>query len=138
MRGPGFLRNLSLFFVVISLGLHVDSKASKDTWLEQLNREISKRDVYLNEKLDLIQQYKAAIPTDDQGKFKAYLNIYNAYKTLIYDSAFTYACKLQDVAYRLGDPEKIALVSGVQKRMEAGPYAGRPVEIRELCAHRVP
>ena len=45
---------------------------------------------------------------DDEARFKILQNLSNEYKTFIYDSAFSNITKMQQLAYRLNDPIKIA------------------------------
>jgi hypothetical protein len=94
------------FFLILTKAL---PSTSADSLLNRLNNTIEKRDLYLKEKLSRIDLYKAGVqnvkPAD---RFKIYLQIYDEYKSFIYDSAFIYARKLQHIAHDLKDQQKIA------------------------------
>jgi hypothetical protein len=89
------------FFTVLS-------QSKTDSLLNQLSRTIEDKDSYIHQKLDRIEQYKKTIKGSEDQKFYAQLKVYDEYKTFIYDSAFTYALKLQKSAYRSRDQLKIA------------------------------
>lgn len=82
-----------------------------DSLIQVLVHAIETRDVSVNarlQRLDLLKQKLAlASGTSLEERFTLYDAIYNEYKTFIYDSAFSYAQKLIDAAYRLRDNSKI-------------------------------
>lgn len=78
-----------------------------DSLMQELNRTLEHKEEYVDAKLKRIDSYKADISTPPD-RFDTYFKIYEEYKTLIYDSAFVYARKLQDEAYRKNDPIRIA------------------------------
>lgn len=85
------------------------AKSGTDSLLRQLKEIIAKREVYLTNKLARIEALKqTAKEKAPENRFELYHQIYDEYKSFIYDSAFRYARKLQDIAYQLRDPEKIA------------------------------
>jgi hypothetical protein len=81
-----------------------------DSLLHALDVTIERREVYLQEKLDRIAQYKKEVTQMNQeDMFDLNLKIYNEYKSFIYDSAFRYARHLQQMAYASGDANKITV-----------------------------
>lgn len=100
----GFL--LLLFF--ISLESLADSDPQKS--LERLNDLITNRDKFLTEKLSRIETLKRSLNQASAGiRFELYGKIYEEYKSFIYDSAFRYARLLETYAYRMHNPQEIAL-----------------------------
>jgi hypothetical protein len=100
---------LFLSFVLCFVFSITFAKSGADSLLNQLNVTLEKRNTFLNEKLQRIellkQNVRGAQPND---RFDLYLKIYDEYKSFIYDSAFRYARKLQDIAYAMHDFQKIA------------------------------
>jgi tetratricopeptide (TPR) repeat protein len=85
------------------------AKTSTDSLLHELDITLEKRSVFLKEKMARIESLKQNLQqTRPEELFNRYLKIYDEYKSFIYDSAFRYARNLQDIAYDLHDPEKIA------------------------------
>lgn len=72
-----------------------------------LDSFIQKREDIQKEKEAKILLLKKEL-ANTQDKFLTYQKIYDEYKSFIYDSAFAYGRKLQDEAFRSGDPVKIA------------------------------
>jgi predicted negative regulator of RcsB-dependent stress response len=77
--------------------------------LRALDDVVAHRNDYVeqkNERIDRLKtELKNAVPAN---RYTIYFRLYEAYKTFIYDSAFTYARKLQEEAYRSHDASKIA------------------------------
>lgn len=85
------------------------SQPKTDNLLSQLDVEINKRPQYVGAKLKRIEDLKTtALNTDAGSKFTAYSQVYSEYKSFIYDSAFLYARKLQELAHQLRSPSIIA------------------------------
>jgi hypothetical protein len=84
-----------------------------DQLLNELNVAIEAAPKYDQEKLATIGTLKN--PTNDrtggalQAQFLVDLRLYEEYKVFNYDSAFSFAKKLQETALRLGDPTRIML-----------------------------
>jgi hypothetical protein len=76
--------------------------------LRALDDVVANRQDYVdkrNERIARLQaELKNAVPA---SRYTIYFKLYEEYKTFIYDSAFTYASKLQDEAYRSHDASKI-------------------------------
>jgi hypothetical protein len=97
---------LTIGFCLVLLAAGAESRT--DSLLRELNATIAKREVYLKEKQERIARYTTASRhAKDAALFDLYLKIYEEYKSFIYDSAFTYARKLQDIAYRTKNPIRI-------------------------------
>jgi tetratricopeptide (TPR) repeat protein len=98
---------LSVWFCVLST--FVFAQSYTDSLFRQLNAAIENRDVYLNEKLAKLEHLKQeAHHAEPTARYMLYIKIYDEYKSFIYDSAFKYANKLGDIAYKLHDAEKIS------------------------------
>ena len=81
-----------------------------DSLLSSLDALISKREQYVEKKVDRIADLKSELATTDEDKrYDLYARICDEYKKFIYDSAIIYARKLQEEAYRSNDPEKISV-----------------------------
>ncbi|HTJ49206.1 MAG TPA: DUF6377 domain-containing protein [Cyclobacteriaceae bacterium] len=97
-----------LSIVLCFIGIGAFSMSNTDSLLNQLNVAIENRDTYLKEKLSRIEKLKLdAQQLKEADRFDLYLKIYDEYKSFIYDSAFRYANKLQEIAYKLHDPAKL-------------------------------
>lgn len=80
-----------------------------DSLQRELKSTIGKREVFLKEKLSRINGLKDKVGmAENTDRFELYHQLYDEYKSFIYDSAFRYARKLQQIAFSLNDPEKIA------------------------------
>lgn len=77
--------------------------------LRMLDGVIANRQDYVEKKNERIARLKTELKNTRQAnRYTIYFKLYEEYKTFIYDSAFTYARKLQEEAYRSGDASKIA------------------------------
>jgi tetratricopeptide (TPR) repeat protein len=112
MTGP-FTKNVMLRLTFIGLLLYTTplfANPETDSLLRELDRYLLQRDQRVSEKIERIAFLKAQIPqASSDNRFYLYFKIYDEYKTFIYDSAFIYARKLQQEAYRSNDVSKIAL-----------------------------
>ena len=87
------------------------SQANLDSLLQQLNKSIKNKNVYVQAKLDRIQELKdqlVAMPdlaTEEQ--FDLYNKLFHEYKVFIYDSAFKYALELSRTSYLLHSTPQI-------------------------------
>jgi tetratricopeptide (TPR) repeat protein len=73
--------------------------------LTQLDSEISKRAGYVEQKWTRIDSLKLLIPkANHRGRYQIHLDLYNEYKSFVYDSAFVYARKLRETANELHGP----------------------------------
>lgn len=95
------------FLILFVLSTFLTQAADGDSLLHELDKTIAKREVFLQEKLARIAKFTAEVKTLKHDKlFDRYLEIYDEYKSFIYDSAFVYARKLQIIAVASKDPVK--------------------------------
>lgn len=99
---------LTLLFLTSSHAAFSNLKA--DSLLNEVSKAIKNKQIYIQEKQDRIKQLQQTLSEKDlslEQQFKVLDKIYNEYRTFQYDSAFTYALKLQKTARLLNDPAKI-------------------------------
>lgn len=96
-----------LWLTIISLNTR--SQDSIGRRLNQLNRAIDAAPTYDAAKLRSIQQLRTALAQarDLPSLYDGYQQLCEAYKVFNYDSAFSYARRLQATALQLGDPARI-------------------------------
>lgn len=99
-----------LFFLFIAIPLF--SKSQEDSLLLQLNEAIAHKNEYDNARLERIRRLnellKAKSGSDPEARFAILQGLCNEYKTFVYDSAFSYTQRLQNLAYEIHDSIKIA------------------------------
>jgi DNA-binding CsgD family transcriptional regulator len=87
------------------------SQNNTDSLLAVLRKEIGLQDVYVNQKLQRIEELRKRLPGIEyaplQQQFDLYNTFYHEYKTFIYDSAFQYSQRLIKTSYMLKDKSKI-------------------------------
>lgn len=83
------------------------SQSDPDSIMRELNAILDRKDEFVQAKLKRIDDYKSQVRTS-ADRFHTYFRIYEEYKSLVYDSAFAYARKLQDEAYKEHNDVKIA------------------------------
>ncbi|MCF8308146.1 MAG: DUF6377 domain-containing protein [Bacteroidales bacterium] len=80
--------------------------------LDQLDEVLKQKEKFVDTKQDKIRTLKKHLENDHElkshNKFHLWNQLYEQYQSFIYDSAFTYAKKLNKVAYRLDSEKKIA------------------------------
>lgn len=100
------MRFLFVSCFLLSVGA-VNSQPVIDSLLNELQKTIDHKEEYVQAKLKRIDNYKAQT-AESTDRFRMYFKIYEEYKTLNYDSAFTYVRKLQDEAYHSKNSSQIA------------------------------
>ena len=99
---------LSLLFVLIAQV----ATAQQDSLITLLNTTLQNKDTYVQTKLARINQYRDKLievsRRNDAQHFELLDKLSDEYKTFVYDSAFIYINKLQQVAYKMKDPVRIA------------------------------
>jgi hypothetical protein len=81
-----------------------------DSLFNRLENAIKSREIITRDKIDRIDRLKSqAAQLRYEKRFDVYQDLYQEYKSFIYDSAFTYARKLQALAYHLREDPKISL-----------------------------
>jgi len=87
----------------------VFSQPAIDSLLEQLDIEIGKREFYAAEKTQrIIRQKGQLVNASLRARYLICSDLYEEYKSFIYDSAFLYARKLQGIARQLGEPVRLS------------------------------
>jgi hypothetical protein len=102
---------ISCFLTVMMLVASTESGWSQsDTLLIQLNEAIENKSEYQEVKLERLKELheRLARARSADIQFDILKALSKEYETFIYDSAFSNIRKLQDAAYRLKDPVKIA------------------------------
>jgi tetratricopeptide (TPR) repeat protein len=94
-----------IFFLLCLLNLVARGQNANPKLLKELDDIISKREEFLNEKIDRINKLKQSIAGSSlKREFDLTSQIFDEYKSFIYDSAFRYGQQLQSLAARLNDP----------------------------------
>lgn len=100
----------NLRFIIIGIFLSVlilsaNAQTGTTDLLEELDQAIGQREKFVQEKQDRIERLKVTDPGRSLSEeFAVTSQIFDEYKSFIYDSAFRYALKLQSLASRLGNP----------------------------------
>jgi hypothetical protein len=98
-----------IFLLFSTICITVEGQPRTEPLLNRLDSVVEHRDVYVENKLKRIDEFKSRynqVKGNDQ--FYVLENIYEEYKSFSYDSAFLYALKLQKIARNLRDPVKLA------------------------------
>ncbi|MDB5222798.1 MAG: tetratricopeptide repeat protein [Chitinophagaceae bacterium] len=102
----GFFTCMFLFFFST-----VYSQKNTEELFSQLKNTITDSHIYDQQKLRSIDSLKTTFNKKDitflPVRFDCYMKLYEAYKVFNRDSAYSYANRLQDVAYLLNDTSKI-------------------------------
>lgn len=96
------------FVLALLVVVQIGHAADIDSLLRTLDRVLAERNVYVQRKLDRISKLKeAAASVPESRKFEMYSLLCGEYEKFVYDSASVYIGKMQDAAYRSGDPRKV-------------------------------
>jgi uncharacterized coiled-coil protein SlyX len=108
-----FIKQVKVFLLLCSLLLataFATKAAGTDELLNELTQVLANKPAYFKQRTDriaaLTEQFQAH-QADDELKFATGLRIYQEYKSFKYDSAFTYAQRLLQLATKIKSPEKI-------------------------------
>lgn len=88
----------------------VFSFSQTDSLLHELSQTIKNRELYVKEKQDRIMRLQHLLTEDNLSlidQFNVYNKLYNEYRAFKFDSAFTYALKLQETAHQLDDSTRV-------------------------------
>ena len=106
------MKQILLLILLLFLFHSAFSKNGHDSLFFKLNNEIEKKKDYDDGKLSRIEKLQQdlnnATNPDLNFRYNTYLSLYEEYKSFNYDKAFRFAQKLQQTAYLLKDPVKIA------------------------------
>lgn len=99
------------FVTLIIVTFSTASFSQSDSLLSELSHAIENNEIYIGKKRDRIESLKNALKAENLSpleQFSTYQKLHHEYRTFQYDSAFTYALKLQESARKLNDPAKEA------------------------------
>ncbi|MGZ3756939.1 MAG: DUF6377 domain-containing protein [Mucilaginibacter sp.] len=102
------MRNIALIIGLMLLSFSAFSNT--DSLLNVLDKTLSEQKIYTDKKLRQIEKLKASIAANNANPsalYNIYSGIFEEYKILNADSAFTYANKIQQQALKLKEPSKI-------------------------------
>lgn len=93
------------FFLLCALS----TSAQTDSLLQELSKVIENKEAFIQEKQQKIEQLQDRLDDDIslEEKFKIYNQLHDEYRAFKYDSAFSNAVKLHEVARQLNDPTKV-------------------------------
>lgn len=104
------MRFFFAFFLLLAAGIPQARAIGNDAPLRELNQVLDNKQVYFKQRTDriaaLTRQFRAH-QADDAARFALGLRIYQEYKSFKYDSAFTYAQRLLQIATKIKNPQKI-------------------------------
>ena len=104
-------KSACLSLAVLLCSTEAISQSGIDSLLREVNGAIATKEIHVEAKLKRIQvlrnQLSSIPPSATSNQFNIYNKLFHEYKVFIYDSAFKYARKLSETAYRLKDPAMI-------------------------------
>jgi hypothetical protein len=105
------MRGIFCFLILLISSFYSLSQNTNDSLINLLRHEVDQKQIYVQLKLDRVEKLRAVLLNVERlplsTQFDLYNSLYHQYKTFIYDSAFKYAAKLSETAYRLNDKSKI-------------------------------
>lgn len=105
------MRAKFIFILILISSLSLRSNPAIDSILRELNLVIDQKEQYFNQKYENINIIKQQISNlgkgKEQEKFDLYHQLFNEYGSFIYDSAFHYAHKMHQLAFRTSKQELI-------------------------------
>jgi len=98
------------YILLLLLPITAVAQSGSDTLMKALNRTIQQAETYDRQKLQRIDQIKTLYREAKslQQQYAATLQLYEEYKVYKFDSAFTYASNLENMAAAMNDSTKIA------------------------------
>ena len=104
------LRILSLFFLLLAFRSVGYGQTSTDSLLHRLDEALTQKQVFIRQKLNHIAllNNKLKNVNSPYARYVLYQNLYDEYKAFRYDSAYSYAKKLEITSRLLADPGKLA------------------------------
>ncbi|WP_460925276.1 DUF6377 domain-containing protein [Pontibacter brevis] len=105
------MKLFSVLLVLFLYALPAFPAEDTDNLLRELSQTIENRETFDREKRERITKLKQAIENEGDAslvqQFNLYNKLYHEYRSFKYDSAFTYALKLQKTANQLQDSTRI-------------------------------
>jgi hypothetical protein len=103
------MRALGLLMITLLSWQLSFAQTANDALLEKLDSINRTRGAIVREKIHVIDLYKIKLGrVKGESQYPILDSLYHEYKSFIYDSAFSYALKLQCIAFSINDPVKIA------------------------------
>jgi tetratricopeptide (TPR) repeat protein len=103
------MRLLFILMAVLLTHQFLSAQDTNDKLLEELDSINENRSTIVRDKIHEIDRFKIKLGrVKGENQYAILDSLYNEYKSFIYDSAFYYALKLQQIAGKLNDPVKIA------------------------------
>lgn len=103
---------LQSFVFWLLAGYNLYAQPETDALLKELNSTISQSHIYDARKLEKIEKITTAFTRagyfGPESYYNYYLNLYEEFKIFRFDSAFTYAKKMEEIALSFNEPERIA------------------------------
>ena len=104
-----FFRRCGACWIVLFVSFLANAQTRPDSLLDRLNTTIEASPAHDAQKRSQIEQLKASLLKDKTtDAFNQYLKLYNEYQVFNYDSAYTYATKMQQNALQSADSSRIA------------------------------
>ena len=103
-------KSFFFLFLYLCLSSAVFSAPAKDSLLHELSQVIKKRDFFVREKQERIRLLQEEFKKEGLSlveQYNAQKNLFKEYQTFKYDSAFSCAIKLHEIAGQLNDPARI-------------------------------
>ncbi|WP_162053174.1 DUF6377 domain-containing protein [Pontibacter pamirensis] len=105
------MKLLSVLLVLFMYAIPALSAETPDSLLQELSQAIEDREAYIQEKRERIDRLKGILKERSDAsllrEFEVYKSLYDEYRSFKYDSAFTYAQKLQETARQMQDSTRI-------------------------------
>jgi hypothetical protein len=106
-------RTIFLLLLIFSIPQHVFPGNDTSKLLEKLDYELSQKEIYLKQKEDRIVRHKQVLELSEEAKnnqiaFEQCLKVLSEYESFMYDSAFKYVLKLNEIALELENPDIFA------------------------------
>ena len=105
------MRSVNIIILLFFFSANLISQPAVDSILRQLDKTLERKEDFFNRKYQSINQLKSTLVEVDPNNldllFNLNHNLFKEYGSFIYDSAFHYAARMQQLAFETGDPEKI-------------------------------
>lgn len=99
-------------FFVIAFFITHGAIGQHDSLMQVLDTTLANKELYVQARLERINSYRNQLSQlktgNDVRHFELLDRLSDEYKTFVYDSAFVYILKLQQVAYKMKDPVRVA------------------------------
>ncbi len=107
------MKPLKLFVLInccLCFEIAAKAQSTTDSLLSQLNAVLANKQFYVNKKTNEIARQNRTLSNAEtpKDKYLIYQALYEEYKSFSYDSAYTYAKKLQEIAAALNDSRLMA------------------------------